>query len=300
MIVIENISKQYNKQFALESVDAVIEKNRITGLIGPNGAGKSTLMKLICGYISPTSGNIIINDKEVNINNYEIKKIIGYLPENNPLYTDMYVKEYLHYIAGIYKLENKKEKIKEIIELTGLAKEQHKKIEALSKGYRQRVGLAQAIIHDPEVLILDEPTSGLDPNQIVDIRNLISELGKNKTVMLSTHILQEVEAICDSVLLLNNGKIITHDKTSNIQNNKNKNLVVEFDQNPLRQELLEIEGVVEARNPKNNIWIITSSENTDIRSAIFKFAVSKSLVVLSSQVQEMKLEEFFQSLTKKN
>ena len=196
-IVLKNIDKKYGQQLALAGLSFEIGKGEIVGFIGPNGAGKSTTMKIITGYIPPTSGEVYVNGLNAVEQSLEIKRLIGYLPESNPLYVDMYVREYLKYIAGIYGIRNKVgQKVEEIIEKTGLAPEAHKKIGALSKGFRQRVGLAQALIHDPEILILDEPTSGLDPNQIVEIRNLISEIGQEKTVMLSTHILQEVEAIC--------------------------------------------------------------------------------------------------------
>jgi len=298
MITIEKKKKKYGIQSALDNIDLVIGNTKITGLIGPNGAGKSTLMKIICGYLEPTSGTVKINDKKVEIENRELRKHIGYLPENNPLYHDMYVKEYLEFVAGIYHIKNNKEAVNHVIALTGLQKEQHKKIGELSKGYKQRVGLAQAIIHDPDVLILDEPTSGLDPNQIIEIRNLIVSLGKNKTVLLSTHILQEVEAICDEVIVINNGTIIKQGKTENIKKENSKNLVVEFDTNPSREELMKIDGVEKVKFVKDNIWIISGKGEKDIRGDIFKFAVDKGMVVLSSQIQEKKLEEIFQEMTK--
>jgi ABC-2 type transport system ATP-binding protein len=208
-IVLKNIDKKYGQQLALDGISFEINKGGIVGFIGPNGAGKSTTMKIITGYIPPTSGEVYVNGLNAVEKPREIRKIIGYLPESNPLYQEMYVREYLLYIAGIYGLKKQAKQLSEdIIERTGLAPESHKQIRALSKGYRQRVGLAQALIHDPEILILDEPTSGLDPNQIIEIRNLISELGKEKTVMLSTHILQEVTAICDRVIIIHKGKIV--------------------------------------------------------------------------------------------
>ena len=216
-IKIENITKLYGSQKALDNVSFEIKSGEIIGFLGPNGAGKSTLMKIITGFIAPTSGNIFVNDKNILENAIEIKNNIGYLPENNPLYLDMYIIEYLNFVAGFYKIDNKKERIKEVIGLTGLEPEIHKKIGALSKGFRQRVGLAQAIIHNPDFLILDEPTSGLDPNQIIEIRNLIVNLGKEKTVMLSTHIMQEVEAICDRIVIINKGSIVADDTVINIQ-----------------------------------------------------------------------------------
>jgi len=219
-IRLDNIDKKYGKQLALDGVSFKIDKGEIVGFIGPNGAGKSTTMKIITGYLPPTSGEIFINGQNSLEHSLEIRGIIGYLPESNPLYSEMYVREYLKYISGIYGLQKQaKLLVEEIIDHTGLAPESHKQIKALSKGYRQRVGLAQALIHNPEILILDEPTTGLDPNQIIEIRNLISELGKKKTVMLSTHILQEVEAICDRVIIINKGKIVA-DESMNATNTK--------------------------------------------------------------------------------
>ena len=208
-IQVKHISKKYGSQLALDDVSFEIPKGKIVGFIGPNGAGKTTAMKIITGFMPPSSGDVLVNDMDVVENDLEIKKITGYLPESNPLYTDMYVREYLSYIAGVYGLRKRASSlVEDILKRTGLQPESHKKIRALSKGFRQRVGLAQALIHDPEILVLDEPTSGLDPNQIVEIRGLISELGREKTVMLSTHIMQEVEAICDRVIIIDRGRIV--------------------------------------------------------------------------------------------
>jgi len=215
-IKIQNVTKLYGEQRALDNISFEIKTGEIVGFLGPNGAGKSTMMKIITGFIPPSDGEVFVNGLDVVEEPEKVKQIIGYLPEHNPLYLDMYVREYLEFVAGIYKVKDKKQKVKTIIEQTGLGVEQHKKLGALSKGYRQRVGLAHSLIHDPEVLILDEPTSGLDPNQIVEIRNLISEVGKSKTVMLSTHIMQEVEAICDRVIIINKGKIVADDSAKDI------------------------------------------------------------------------------------
>ncbi|GAJ13209.1 unnamed protein product, partial [marine sediment metagenome] len=216
-IIAENITKLYGAQKALDEVSFRIKSGEVVGFLGPNGAGKSTMMKIITGYLPPSSGTVVVNNLDVMEHPLEVKKQIGYLPENNPLYHEMYVREYLKFVAGIYKLGNQtKQRMEEIIRQTGLEPEQKKKIGALSKGFRQRVGLAQALIHDPQVLILDEPTSGLDPNQIVEIRNLISEAGKEKTVLLSTHIMQEVEAICDRIIIIHNGKIVADDAKGDI------------------------------------------------------------------------------------
>jgi ABC-2 type transport system ATP-binding protein len=235
------------------------------------------------------------------LHSMEVRKLIGYLPENNPLYLDMYVREYLEFVANIYNLKNKKQKIADIIAQTGLTLEAHKKIGALSKGYRQRVGLAQALIHDPKVLILDEPTSGLDPNQIVEIRNLISSVGKEKTIMLSTHIMQEVEAICDKIIILNKGQIVANDIAQNIHNqaeSQTKVILVEFNTDPTSEELLNISGITKAVKIKAMHWALEASTPDDVRQHIFNFAVNKGLAVLSMQKKEKSLEEVFHELTK--
>lgn len=218
-IKVNNLTKTYGSQTAVNAINFTIKKGEIVGFLGPNGAGKSTTMKIIAGYLSATSGDTSLNDQAIDINNLETKKKIGYLPENNPLYLEMYIKEYLEFVGGMYGLKGiaLKSRIAEIIEMVGLTLEQHKKIEQLSKGYRQRVGLAQALIHDPEVLILDEPTTGLDPNQLVEIRSLIKNVGKSKTIILSTHIMQEVEAICDRVIIINKGNIVADDALQNLK-----------------------------------------------------------------------------------
>lgn len=296
-ITVNNITKIYGDQKALNNVSFEIKTGEIVGFIGPNGAGKSTMMKIITGFIPQTSGEIFINDLKISENEINVKKIIGYLPENNPLYTDMYVKEYLLFVGGIYKVKNIKREIEAIINKTGLAREQHKKISALSKGYRQRVGLAQALIHNPEILILDEPTTGLDPNQIIEIRNLISEVGKEKTVMLSTHIMQEVEAICDRVIIIDKGKIIANDSSKNIIEKSNNNkftIVVEFNTD-VELKLLNSINNIESKNIDSKNWIIESNE--DIREKIFSFAVENDIKVLSMQKKEKSLEEVFQELT---
>ena len=298
-IKVTNITKRYGTQLALDNVSFFIDRGEVIGFIGPNGAGKSTLMKILTGFIPSDQGEVLIND----LSDFsEIRKIIGYLPENNPLYPEMYVREYLEYVAGHYKnLQNKKRRIEEIISVTGLSRENHKKITELSKGYRQRVGIAQAILHDPEILILDEPTSGLDPNQIVDIRNLISLLGKEKTVILSTHIMQEVEAICDKVLIIKKGKIIAHCKPGEISTamlDENITILVEFDKDPDQKKLSEIEGIIKVVHFKTNQILIESSALKDIRPLIFNFAVSSGLTVLSMQRKDKSLEDVFGELTR--
>jgi ABC-2 type transport system ATP-binding protein len=300
-IKVENVIKQYGKQAALNNISFEIGKGEVVGFIGPNGAGKSTMMKIITGYIPQTSGNVWVNGLNVIENPIEVKKSIGYLPEHNPLYLNMYVKEYLGFVAGIYNLGNKTDsRVKEMIQLTGLEPEKHKKIGALSKGYRQRVGLAQALIHDPAVLILDEPTSGLDPNQIVEIRDLIKETGKNKTVMLSTHIMQEVEAICQRIIIINKGQLVADDKTLDIysHNKLEQTVQVEFSINVTENELKQIEGVQKVAKIDDTNWLLETLLDQDIRPAIFNFAVNKGITVLSMQKKEMRLEEVFRELTK--
>lgn len=301
-IEVKNITKIYGTQKAVNDVSFMIETGEIVGLLGPNGAGKSTLMKIITGFISQTSGSVNINGIDTFQDPIAVRKQIGYLPENNPLYTDMYIREYLEYTGRIYKLgRNLKDRVDEIIKQTGLAPEIRKKIGALSKGYKQRVGLAQALIHDPNVLILDEPTSGLDPNQIVEIRNLISETGKAKTVMLSTHIMQEVEAICDRVIIINKGHIVADDSASTIQSKTDEDVqtvLVEF-KGTLASDLLQkIEGVTKVMKIKDSSWLLQGSKENDLRPVIFQFAVDNNLTVLSLQEQEKNLEQIFQELTR--
>lgn len=299
-ISVENVTKLYKEQKALNNVSFEIHSGEVVGFIGPNGAGKSTMMKIICGFIPPSSGTVKVNGLDVLENSIEVRRNIGYLPEHNPLYTDMYVKEYLTFVGGIYKLKNLQARLKDIIELTGLGPEQHKKIQALSKGYRQRVGIAQALIHDPAVLILDEPTTGLDPNQIVEIRNVISEAGKSKTIMLSTHIMQEVEAICHRIIIVNKGQIVANDQTADIYQHASNSFVVlaEFSKEPDETSLKKIIGVDSVKKVKDKIYLLSSNKGNDIREAIFNFAVSKGISVLSMQKQEKRLEDVFQELTK--
>lgn len=300
-IEVKNISKLYGEQKALNNVSFKINTGEVVGFLGPNGAGKSTMMKIITGFIPPTNGEVFVEGIDAIEDSLKVRGLIGYLPEHNPLYLDMYIKEYLEFVAGIYKLKNKKQRVNDIIALTGLEIEKHKKIGTLSKGYRQRVGLAQALIHDPKVLILDEPTSGLDPNQIVEIRNLIAKVGKEKTIMLSTHIMQEVEAICDKIIILNKGQIVANDDTETVQKQTTDNtqvVHVEFNSDVQQEKLSSIEGVAIAKQLKPKHWIIEAQSKTDIRESIFKFAVAHNITVLSMQQKEKSLEEVFQELTK--
>ena len=312
-ISVNNITKVYGTQKALDSVSINIHPGEIVGLLGPNGAGKSTLMKILSCFIPPTSGEASVCGYDILEQSIEVRNKVGYLPENNPLYLDLYVREFLAFVAGTHHLKGSvREKVDEMIVLTGLQPEQHKKIGSLSKGYRQRVGLAQALIHDPEVLILDEPTSGLDPNQIAEIRHLIREIGKAKTIMLSTHIMQEVEAICDRAIIIHKGKIVADDTTKNLHKiTVSRALIrVEFSSEVEKHIIQSIPGVIEMLVPgretpvKNSksiasaIWLLESETGLDIRAGVFKFAVDKGLTVLSMQKEEQKLEEVFQELTK--
>ena len=297
-IKVKKLSKVYGTQKALTEVSFEINKGEIVGFLGPNGAGKSTLMKILTGYIPLTNGDAKICNLDINENSIETRSRIGYLPEHNPLYLDMYVKEYLEFVANIYNVNHKY--IDEMIKKTGLLKEQHKLIGSLSKGYRQRVGLAQALIHNPEVLILDEPTTGLDPNQLVEIRSLINEVGREKTVLLSTHIMQEVEAICDRVIIINKGQIVANKTIVELQKSKgNRKLItVEFDKKAEKKELMKIGNVLDARELKGNKYQIYSDSKFDLRPAIFEFAVNNKLTVLQMNIEEQKLESIFQELTK--
>ncbi|NLV18208.1 MAG: gliding motility-associated ABC transporter ATP-binding subunit GldA [Bacteroidetes bacterium] len=301
-IVVNGVTKLYGLQKALDNVSFRINTGEIVAFLGPNGAGKSTMMKIITGYIPASSGSVLVNDIKTSSDNTEIRKKIGYLPENNPLYPEMYIREYLGFVASLYKMRSSvKKRINDIIEITGLSIEQNKKIGSLSKGYRQRVGLAQALIHDPDVLILDEATTGLDPNQVVEIRNLIREAGKEKTVMLSTHIMQEAEAICDRIIIIDKGIIIADDEKKKIYSRQfsHKQIIrVEFDRETITGDLLKIPAVTEARMVKDNIWLIEAEGEEDIRPAIFNYAVKNNLTVLSLLKEEKTLEEVFRHLTK--
>ncbi|MCU0461519.1 MAG: gliding motility-associated ABC transporter ATP-binding subunit GldA [Bacteroidales bacterium] len=299
-ILVQGVTKLYGEQKALDNVSFGVKTGEIVGFLGPNGAGKSTMMKIITGFIPATSGTVSVNGTEISADNPELRKTIGYLPENNPLYPEMYVREYLDFVSSLYKIVSSQKRIDNIIGITGLAPEQKKKIGALSKGYRQRVGLAQALIHDPGVLILDEATSGLDPNQIVEIRNLIIDAGKEKTVLFSTHIMQEAEAVCDRIIIINNGKIMADELKNNIHSvlKKHRQIIkIEFDRNPDVSELLRIEGVVHANPVSGSLWNIEAEGEQDIRPAIFSFAVKNNLTVLSLQKEESNLEEVFRHLT---
>ncbi|NMB72488.1 MAG: gliding motility-associated ABC transporter ATP-binding subunit GldA [Bacteroidales bacterium] len=300
-IQVEHVTKKFGIQKALDDVSFTAERGEILGFLGPNGAGKSTMMKIITGYLSPDNGNVLVCGHDVAREQLEARRKIGYLPENNPLYHSMYVREYLSFVAGIYfKSSDIRKRVEQIIERTGLSPEQHKQIGMLSKGYRQRVGLAQALLHDPEVLILDEPTSGLDPNQIVEIRHLISELSSNKTVLLSTHIMQEVEAICHRIIIINRGKLAAEGDTSAMLSESSpgqQTLLLELNGMISENDLLSVPGVSAVKNVGNYRWIISGTTEPDIRTTLFAFAVEHGLVVLSLQRKEKNLEEVFREIT---
>jgi ABC-2 type transport system ATP-binding protein len=297
-IEVKNVTKLYGEQKALDEISFSVEPGNIVGFLGPNGAGKSTMMKIITCFIPQTSGSVSVCGYDVIENPIDVKRQVGYLPEHNPLYLDMYVKEYLDFVGGVYKIGKRKERVKEMIDMVGLGIEQNKKIGALSKGYRQRVGLAQAMIHDPKVLILDEPTTGLDPNQLEEIRNLIKNIGKEKTIMLSTHIMQEVEAICDKTIIINRGTIVANDKTEKLQAQQKDQIVltVEFDKQADAKALQKIEGVIQVKNSIHNTWLFEIA-NDAVRNNIFQYAMQKEMVVLTMQKETQSLESVFKRLT---
>jgi ABC-2 type transport system ATP-binding protein len=298
-IRVSNITKVYGTQKALDNVSFDVGSNEIVGFLGPNGAGKSTMMKILTCYIPPSAGKAIVGNFDTATQSLEVRKLIGYLPEHNPLYLDMYVREFLEFTGNLHHIKNLRARVKEMIDVTGLGIEQNKKIGALSKGYRQRVGLAQAMIHDPKVLIMDEPTTGLDPNQLEEIRTLIRSLGKHKTVMLSTHIMQEVEAICDRVIIVNKGSIVANDETRNLKRAGTRQVItVEFDK-PVEVELLKkIPFAEEVRSTGQNTWQVISLASHDFRKEIFDFAVSHGLSVLTLNKEEQKMEDVFKQLTR--
>ncbi|MHA3787737.1 gliding motility-associated ABC transporter ATP-binding subunit GldA [Flavobacterium hauense] len=299
-IEVKDISKSYGEQKALDAVSFSVNKGEIVGFLGPNGAGKSTLMKILTTYLSADTGSALVNGSNVATEEKAVQKSVGYLPEHNPLYLDLYVREYLAFNADVYKVN--KSRIEEVIQLTGLTPEAHKKIGALSKGYRQRVGLATALLHDPEVLILDEPTTGLDPNQILEIRDLIKNIGKDKTVFLSTHIMQEVEAICDRVIIIDHGKIVTDKNLKNlVKDHKEAQVIeVEFDK-PVEEVIIQsLSGLTAAKNTKGNTWELTFTADNDMRPVVFDFAQANNLKTLQLSLKSKNLETVFREMTKKN
>jgi ABC-2 type transport system ATP-binding protein len=300
-VKVQDLTKIYGSQKAIDAISFDIAEGAVVGLLGPNGAGKSTTMKILTGFIPQSSGQAWVHGHNVAENSLEVRRLTGYLPESNPLYTDMYVQEYLHYVAGFYQLEHKSARVKAMIDMTGLGIEQHKKIGQLSKGYRQRVGLAQAMIHDPKVLILDEPTSGLDPNQLVDIRKLIIEISKQKTIILSTHIMQEVEAMCERVIIINRGKMVANDSVAHLQKKATgaASIQVEFNASIEASLLKKLPGILTVINEGNNRWFLSGNAKTDLPKLLFEFAVQKQLTILSLTQRENSLEEVFRELTHK-
>ena len=300
-VKVEQLTKEYGAQKAIHNISFEAKKGEVLGFLGPNGAGKTTTMKIVTGYIPKTSGVASVCGFDVEKDSTETRRRIGYLPEHNPLYKDMYVKEYLTFVAGLHdNISNKKSRVAEMIEMTGLGREQHKLIGSLSKGYRQRVGLAQAMIHEPEVLILDEPTSGLDPNQLVEIRALIKNLGKEKTVIFSTHIMQEVQAICDRVLIINKGKLVANDPIEQLQQRISGQtlLTVEFKEVVKAAQLQQIDAVSEVKSLGKQRWQLRTHSENDIRGDVFTFAVTNKLTLLELHQEVQSIEDVFQQLTK--
>jgi ABC-2 type transport system ATP-binding protein len=298
---VQHLTKVYGLQKAINNISFSVERGEIVGFLGPNGAGKSTTMKIATGYLPATLGQVLVEGLDVIAAPLEVKKITGYLPEHNPLYLDLFVHEYLSFIGKLYGLAAKplRERVGKIVELCGLEREQNKKIDALSKGYRQRVGLAQALIHDPKVLILDEPTSGLDPNQLLEIRKLIKEISGNKTVIFSTHIMQEVQALCDRVIVINKGEIVANDRLENLLHTKGGSVVVivEFENGVHAEELRVLKGVKEVRALEGFKFSVTANEGIDIRPELFRFAADKNLSLVGLKQEENSLESIFRELT---
>lgn len=295
-IEVKNISKNYGSQKALDNISFTVNKGEIVGFLGPNGAGKSTLMKILTTYIEADHGTAFVNGFDVKKHQKDVQKSIGYLPEHNPLYLELYVREYLEFNATVYKIP--KEKIDEVIRLTGLTTEAHKKIAQLSKGYRQRVGIATALLHDPQVLILDEPTTGLDPNQLVEIRELIKNIGQDKTVFLSTHIMQEVEAICDRVIIIKKGVIVADNKLQQIfSSEKDQVIEVEFDLKIEEEFIKQLPHLKSHQNIHDMQWELVFSADNDMRPALFDFAQNNDIKILSMQLKSKNLETVFREKT---
>lgn len=298
-IAVNNLLKTYGEQKAVDQISFEVGSGEIVGFLGPNGAGKSTTMKMITGYLKPDRGSAVVNGIDVARNPIAARRNIGYLPEANPLYVDMYVKEYLEFIAGIHHIKASKQRIEEVVALTGLTREQKKRIAALSKGYKQRVGLAAALLHDPAVLILDEPTSGLDPNQIIEIRNVIKQQGQNKTVLFSSHILQEVEAICDRVIIINQGKLVANDTLSNLRQQGASNRVTVSFKEALEAEWLKRLPAVQAVDKKDlYTWQLTGRDAGEVKKQVLELSLKHNLNIVSLQTDGGSLEDIFRTLTK--
>lgn len=300
-VKVEHLTKLYGAQRAVDDISFEVRTGEVLGFLGPNGAGKSTTMKMVTCFIPQTSGKATVAGFDTIGQPMEVRRKIGYLPESNPLYYDMYVREYLEFIGRVHKLANIKQRIDEMVDMTGLTRERHKKIGQLSKGYKQRVGIAQAMLHNPDVLILDEPTSGLDPNQLVEIRSLIKNLGKEKTVILSTHIMQEVQAMCDRVIIINKGRLVADDTPEHLQQRTAGETIVrvEFRETPELKLLSAIDGVKTVKKEKENQWLIYSQPGKDPRAEIFRFATDKGLTLLTLNKEQSSLENVFQELTSK-
>ena len=301
-IKVASLTKVYGTQLAVDHISFELKKGEIVGFLGPNGAGKSTTMKMITGYLPPTDGTAMVSGFDIQEQPMEVRKRVGYLPEANPLYHEMYVREYLEFTAGIHKLGKAKDRIEEMITLTGLNKEAHKKIGMLSKGYKQRVGLAQAMLHNPEVLILDEPTSGLDPNQIVEIRDLIIRIGKEKTVLLSTHIMQEVQAMCNRVIIISGGKLVADDSIEALQQTKSTDgaVIVSFESSVDQSILARLRNVKKVEDMGNKKWKLYTSKPDELRKEVMKWAIDQDININTIQAESQSLEDVFRSLTQKN
>jgi len=298
-IRVQNVSKFYGSQAALKDVSFEVKKGEVVGFLGPNGAGKSTMMKIITTYIPSDNGNVEVSGFDVESKPIDVRKRVGYLPESNPLYYEMYIREYLSFVGGMYGIKNKKTRVEEMIEMVGLTPESHKKIGELSKGYKQRVGLAQAMLHDPEVLILDEPTSGLDPNQLEDIRNLITSLGKEKSVLLSTHIMQEVEAICDRVIIIKKGEIVADDQMAQLKTEQEVEVVFFHVNDRLNTELIsQISGVIKVKGVDKGQYVVSAKKGSGLTSALSKLAAKEGLEIEEIRKEAKSLEDVFKSLTK--
>lgn len=298
-IIVEGIQKKYGSQLAVGGVSFELQRGEIVGFLGPNGAGKSTTLKMITGYVKPDAGTIQVEGLSVQTQSLTVRKKIGYLPEANPLYYDMYVREYLHFIAGVHEIKNPEPAINDVINLTGLSREAHKKCGQLSKGYKQRVGLAAALVHNPPVLILDEPTSGLDPNQIVEIREVIRKQGADKTILFSSHILQEVEAVCDRVIILHQGKVVADNRIRQLQQDESSGQVLEVQlrEEPAEQEWREVPGVQQFIAMGGGRYRITTRDAEQLSRALMQWAVQKGYTLLSLQREESSLEDVFRQLT---
>jgi len=299
---VSNLTKIYGQQKAVNNISFEVLPGEIVGFLGPNGAGKSTTMKISTGYMPPTAGQVLVNGMDVTTQSLQVRKVMGYLPEHNPLYLDMYVHEYLHFVGKVFELSTRelKSRVGEIIALCGLDREQNKKIEQLSKGYRQRVGLAQALIHNPQVLVLDEPTTGLDPNQILEIRKLIKEISASKTVIFSTHIMQEVQAICNRVIVINQGELVADAPVADLLNSQPQvQIIVEFDKPIDEQKLAALAGVQQLVVVSSGVYKLTAAQGADLRPEVFRFATENNLSLVGLKQEQLSLEEIFRSLTAK-